>query len=212
MPIAWDEEEDEWLHRYYGEYTGPEIAKMLGRTVSSIKNRVNKLNIKLSPELKELRLKQGQFKKGSKPFNTGMKWDDFMPKESQKRSLATTFKKGQLPHNTKFDNAISVRKDKRGVPYQYIRISQANWQMLHVYVYKQHHGQVPEGYNVFFKNGNTMDVSIENLGLETNAENMKRNSIHNYPEEIKQTIRLLTKIKKIINGKEQHSGPTEPSI
>ena len=209
---TWDEEEEQFLKRYYFEKTAKEIAVLLGKTIASVKNRVHKLSITLPEAEREKRKFLNQFQSGQIPLNKGKKWDDFMSKEAQANARKTTFKKGNLPHNTKFDNAITIRNDKSGTPYQWIRIGLSNWQMLHVFNYTKNYGAVPEGFNVYFKNGDTMNCEPENLGLETRADNMKRNSIHNYPEEIKTTIKLLTKLKRIINGKEQNSRLTEPSV
>lgn len=53
-----------------------------------------------------------------------------------------------------------------------------------------------------------MNVVLENIELITNAELMKRNTIHNLPEELVDVIRLTgrvkRKIKKIDNGTEQN--------
>jgi hypothetical protein len=96
---------------------------------------------------------------------------------------------------------ITTRRDsKTKRVYKFIRISLGKWQMLHVYNWEQVHGKLPKGKILAFK-GSTDDCSIDNLILITRAENMKRNSIQRYPEEIKQTIRVLTKLKKTINGK-----------
>lgn len=119
MQIAWDEEEDEFLTRYYGEYTAPEIAKMLGRSVASIKNRVNKLNIKLSPELREQRMKQGQFKKGFVPSNKGKKLEDFMSPETIERLLDK-------------DDSIEVEKAKAIVKVSDAIVNTAKLQLQYV--------------------------------------------------------------------------------
>lgn len=55
---------------------------------------------------------------------------------------------------------------------------------------------------VTFRDRNPQNVVIENLELISRQEGMKRNSIQNYPKEVKSTIRLLSKLKKIINEKQ----------
>jgi hypothetical protein len=153
------------------------------------------------------RMKDGEFGKASRfqknhvSFNTGMKWDDFMTIQGKANSLRTTFKKGHLPKNTLHDGMITTRTDsKTKRTYKFIRIALGKWQMLHVYNWEQVNGKLPKDKILAFK-GSTDDCSLDNLILITRAENMKRNSIQRYPEEIKQTIRVLTKLKKTINGK-----------
>lgn len=68
------------------------------------------------------------------------------------------------------------------------------------YIWEKHYGKVPEGFNIVFRNGNSLDVKIENLECISNSELMRRNSIHNYPLEIKETIRLRNKITKQIKA------------
>ena len=69
------------------------------------------------------------------------------------------------------------------------------------YLWIKHYGLIPNGMIVRRKM-EAKEISIENLELITRAENARRNN--DYPTELKQTIRLLNKLKKQINGKEQN--------
>jgi len=76
--------------------------------------------------------------------------------------------------------------------------------MLHVVNWEAVHGLVPAGNIIVFKDRDTMNCDHTNLEMITLEENMRRNTIHNYPPEIKTTIRLLSKVnKKIRNAKKQ---------
>jgi hypothetical protein len=57
---------------------------------------------------------------------------------------------------------------------------------------------------VVFKDGNQLNCIIENLECISNAELMQRNTIHRFPAELKSTIRLVNKLKRNINAKEQN--------
>lgn len=48
---------------------------------------------------------------------------------------------------------------------------QQNWRQLHLLVWEEHHGPIPEGYRVIFKDGDRTNCSIENLAMVTMAEN-----------------------------------------
>ena len=112
----------------------------------------------------------GRFLPGHKPWNKNLKGLDIGGKE-------TRFKKGNLPHNTKHDGAISIRTDsKSGIPYKYIRIAKAKWVLLHRYVWEQYNGQIPKGYIIRFKDGDTLNCAISNLECISRRENMKRNT------------------------------------
>ncbi len=108
------------------------------------------------------------------------------------------FKKGNLPANTLYDGAITTRNDKRGIPQKYIRISLSKWQYLSNYNWEKANGPKPKGFNIVFKDKNTLNCEIENLEMISNAELMQRNTIQQYPEELQQTMRALGKLNKTI--------------
>ena len=136
---------------------------------------------------------QYRFPKGHIPANKGKKMSD----EIRQKVQHTFFKKGHLPGNTKHDGYISIRKDSNGRDYAHIRVSQGKFDLLHRHIWIQKFGPVPKGKIVAFKNGNTSD--FENLELITREENMKRNTIHNYPPDLQQAVKALNKLSKAIN-------------
>lgn len=144
--------------------------------------------------------KRYQFEKGHVPVNKGKK----MPDHIKERIKHTWFKKGNEPHNTKFDGYVSVRKDRNGSEYAHIRLSKGKFELLHRFIWIQHNGPIPPGHIVAFKNGNTSDFRLENLELITREQNMLRNTRHNYPPDLQQAIMALNKLKNTIKeyGKE----------
>jgi hypothetical protein len=57
-----------------------------------------------------------------------------------------------------------------------------------------------KGHIIVFRDKNTMNCKIENLEMITRGENLKRNWLHNYPDEIKTLIKTKNKlINKIKN-------------
>jgi hypothetical protein len=148
--------------------------------------------------------KASRFKKGHVSWNKDKSPKDYMPAESYDKIKTTQFKKGGLPPNTKHDGAISLRKDKSGVSYYFIRIAKAKWMALHVKIYQDAHGPIPKNHIIVFKDRNPLNVVLDNLECITREQNMHRNSFHRLTPEIKQTIKVLTKLKKTIrNGKKQ---------
>ena len=84
---------------------------------------------------------------------------------------------------------------------------------LHVKIYQDAYGPIPKNHIIVFKDRNTLNVTLENLECITRQENMQRNTLHRLAPEIKQTIRVLTKLKKTIkNGKKQDQRPKESSV
>ena len=114
----------------------------------------------------------GRFKKGHIPASKGKTWDEFMPKESQERSRATCYKKGNVPVDHKQVGTISIRSqhysgdhDKDRKVY-YIKVAEPNrWEPLHHHNWKKVHGDIPKNHVVAFVNGDSLDPRVENLEL-----------------------------------------------
>lgn len=109
----------------------------------------------------------GCFKKGQQSFNKGLKWDDFMSKESQNKSRATCFKKNSIPLNHR-----SVGSERINIyGYCEIKIKEPNkWELKHRYLYEKTYGKIPKGYKVIFKDGNKNNITIDNLALVSNEQ------------------------------------------
>jgi hypothetical protein len=173
----WTKEEVDLLISMYSDNSTESIAKKLNRPKHGVYHMAYKLKLRKSDSFlnseKSGRIqkgtdkgKDGRFKKGSKPWNTGIKGLQIGGTETQ-------FKKGSLPHNTKEDGAISIRIDKGGRDYKWIRVSLGKWEMLHVYTWKQHNGKVIHGHIITFKDGDRMNCSIENLRMITLKQHME---------------------------------------
>jgi len=123
--------------------------------------------------LKGIRVsKDTEFKKGHIPWNKGLK--GFRP------SRKTEFKKDHLPHNTKYDGCISLRKNvKRNYECYYIRINEGYWKELHRFLWERKNGKIPDGMLIRSKDGNSLNVSIDNFELIDRKENLKRNRNYN---------------------------------
>jgi hypothetical protein len=203
---------DEVIRRYPNEDTKV-IAADLNTTVEIVYRIVSRFNVKKTKEyLDNWKLsgrgrmieagKAHRFKKGHKSWNKDKSPKDYMPAESYDKIKTTQFKKGGSPPNTKHDGAISLRKDKSGVSYYFIRIAKAKWMALHVKIYQDAHGPIAKNHIIVFKDRNPLNVVLDNLECITREQNMHRNSFHRLSPEIKQTIKVLTKLKKTIkNGK-----------
>lgn len=153
-----------------------------------------------SPSFREGRFKEnsGRFKKGATPWNKGLKGFN-----QGGRNQETRFKKGHRPRNSLPVGTTRITKDG----YIEIKIEEGfrKWRLLHREVWKQHHGCYPPcGTALTFKDGNKLNTDISNLELKSRVELMKRNSFHNYPEEIKAVIQLRGVLKRKINDREKH--------
>lgn len=176
------------------------IAIHLNRSSTGIKCRIRQLGLEIPIEIREHRKKENQFKPGHKTFNKGLKHKDYLTKEQIEKTKLSQFKKGQKSHNALPLWTETIRIDSKKMQYFYIKVpNRKSMVQKHRWLWEQKHGKIKKGYNVVFKNGNTLDCQIENLECISDEELMSRNSIHNYPEEIKATIKLITKLNKKIN-------------
>ena len=200
----------------YADEDTKALSAELGISIDRIYRIATKLNLKKSKEyLDNWNLsgrgrmiesgKPYRFKKGHKSFNIGKNPKDYMKPEKYALMQRTQFKKGQKVHNEKHDGAISIRRDKTGVTYMYIRIAKGKWILYHQKIYQDAYGPIPKNHIIVFRDRNPLNVSLDNLECITRQENMHRNAIHRLPEEIKSTIRVLTKLKKTLkHGKKQN--------
>jgi len=196
------------IRDYYPNLPTRVLALATGLTEAQIYSRAQAMGVKKSPEFREQLLKAEakklmesgkahRFVKGQVPPNKGKK----MPPEVYEKVKPTMFSAGHKPHNTKHDGHISIRRDKNGRDYAHIRVREGVYKLLHRVIWEEHNGPIPDGYLVVFKNGDTMNCTLENLELITREENMKRNSIINkYPPELVQAIRLNGALKRRIKG------------
>lgn len=200
-------EDDAYLIENFSNKSNKELAEYLKASVSGISQRGSQLGLRKSEEL----IKQlghnlcihpasiaSRIKKGNIPPNKGLKMEDFMNPETLEKFTANQFKKGHKPHNTKYDGCERIDVDG----YVWVRISEKNWVQKHRLVWIEHFGQIPPGTNIQFLDGNRQNCAIENLYAISREEQMKENSILNYPPEIQTTFKLMGKINKIIKDQE----------
>lgn len=194
-----------YLRRFYSNGSTSIMAKRLKRPKSSLYNKAHILGIYKTKKylLKHASFQKGtqlgkvtQFQKGHVPDNKGKT----MSPEIREEVKHTFFKKGHKPKNTKTDGHISIRKDTRtGISYKYIRISEGIWELLQRYIWIQEHGEIPKGYNVVFKDGNSLNVTLENLELLSDSELLKKNYFYKYPKEIQRLIQIKGALTRQIN-------------
>lgn len=211
----WTKSELYIIKQKYAVTPTEQLARKLNRPVGAVYQAAGQLGLKrdksylveLAKNLAEAG-KANRFKKGQTPLNKGRKQTEYMSAEAIERTSATRFKKGSIPHNTKnADGIISIRKDKKGGLYQYIRLGLGKWELLQRVEWEKHNGKIPDQMIIVFKDGNALNCVIENLLMITRAEHLERNQDkHNkYDPETKTAIKLINKITKKVNnyGKQQ---------
>ena len=196
--LVWTEDMDAILRDNYPCKPTFEVAEILGLTTKQVLCRAKRLGLHKNPDIIAGIRENGMFLKGHVPFNKGMKQHEYMSEEVIQKTTATRFKKGQIPVNIKeigyerisVDGYVEVKTEKGFV-------------LKHRMIWEKHNGPIPKGHIVRFKNRNKLDIRIENLELVTCAQNMKDNTIHNYPPEIKTAMRRISKLKRMVKKYEQ---------
>lgn len=209
----WTKELEDKLIELYPNNLTQDIADRFQMKLYTIRNAAHRLGLKkdkawISKISRERVLDPNHggrkflFQKGSIPKNKGLKQSDFMSEECIQKSIKTRFKKGNIPKNVK--PLFSERITKDG----YIEIKvfennhpKSNYVLKHRWEWQKHNPQIKSNEVIIFKDGDKTNCNIKNLSVMLKSDNMKRNTLHNYPEELKKTIRLTSKIKKIINTK-----------
>lgn len=187
------------------------IADDLGLTYSQVSNRAHSMGLRKSDEFKMSNQsgrhnlieggKKFRFPKGHEPANKGKK----MPDEIYEKVKHSMFKKGNRPHNWKPDGSVVERIDKKtDIKYLYYKIKDSHWILYHHKIWQDADGPIPDKHIIRFKDGNQLNCDLSNLELISMVENVNRNSIRRFPEELQNVIILKAKLKKKINGKKQN--------
>lgn len=176
------------------------LSKKVKLSEGLIYRRLKIWGLEIPKEVKEKHSKNSSFKKGHKPFNTGKKQAEYMSPETIEKVRRTQFKKGSVPHNTKFDGHERITKDG----YIEVRIKQGDYRLKHLHEWEKINGKLPKGHCLWCLDGNRKNTSPENWKLISRIENMLNNSHVNYPKEIIPSLVMVSKInnkiKNIENG------------
>lgn len=203
-----------------------ELVKIFGREPRSIWNKAQSLGLHrsaaylASDEAKRLRKghKRGlksRFPKGNVPHNKGC---THRPGWAPGRMAANQFKKGHLGGNAKqllkpigaerlSRDGYLERKVNNDLPMQ------RRWRAVHLIEWEAINGPLPDGHCLCFRDGNTRHIALANLELVSRADRMRRNSIHNYPEPLKDVMRLRGKLARTIDKRQRRRAgtPTQKS-
>lgn len=205
--IKWTKELEDRLIKIYPNTLTQDIADEFNMSLTTIRNAAFRLGLKKDKEwIRENSkhnyqfnegAKKNQIKKGAVPPNKGKKQTEYMSKESIEKASKTRFKKGSTPHNTYEDWKEVLTKDSNGSFYWKIKVpGESRLIYKNIWLWEKNYGKIPNNHAVVFKDGNTENCVIDNLECISRAELMSRNTIHQYPEELKETIRLKNKIIK----------------
>lgn len=203
------------LVRRYPHEQSALIAKSIGCSVASVYNQANKYGLKKTPEFfaslasgrtlpGDARGAATRFKKGQDTWNKGLHF------VAGGRSVDTRFKPGHKPYKTQPVGSLRITKDgtlQRKVSEE-PGANSKRWRSVHELVWIQENGPVPAGHIVVFKTGRRSnkleEITLDAVECITLAENMRRNTIHRIPAELKSVIRLKAAITRQITERKKH--------
>lgn len=197
--MYWTANHDALLTTRYPDEKAGIIARDMGRTVHCVYARAKKLKLRKSAEFFASAASgrsngsigaATRFNKGGTSWNLGKKG-------LQIGGIETRFKPGQMPHNH-----MPVGSERIVDGYVWVKLAEPKtWKQKHYLVWKDAYGSYPQkGFLLAFRDGNQLNVALENLELFSKEEWMKRNTIHQYPEPLKEVIRLSAKLRRKLNA------------
>ena len=79
------------------------------------------------------------------------------------------------------------------------------WALKHRVIWEEANGPIPKGCNIQFRDGNKLNVKIENLYIISRSDQlMKQNAMYaRYPKEMQDVMRLKGAINRQIRRKEK---------
>ena len=135
----------------------------------------------------------GYFKKGSTPWNKGLK--------GYMGANKTSFKKGTIPPN---QVPIGIESITKG-GYIKVKVGEPNkWKLKQRYIYEQHYGEIPKDCNVIFADKNIRNFDINNLILVSKAEMLILNK-NKLIFEDKELTKVGVNIAKVIDKAKKRS-------
>ena len=193
--VYWNKQRVEWLRKNVPGRSRVEVLELWNKEHPEEQLTINQI----IGAMKNNHITNGRNTRFEKGHKSVYGW-----KKGQRPSIATEFKKGNKPHNQKPIGTISVRTDKNGIPYRWIKIDENKWEMYHRHIWKQSYGEVPNGMVITFKDGNQEHCEIDNLALITREENvaimhfgMTKNRTPEQFEAIKTITNIGFKIKEL---------------
>jgi len=137
----------------------------------------------------------GRFQEGHIPPNKGKKGI------SHPNSEKTQFRKGHNPHNKMPIGAITTKAD--GYLWKKIGEGSQEWKQLHLLLWEEANGPVPDGCLVSFKDCNKQNCVLDNLMLITKSEHsvMNKHGLRFSTPEHTETGLLIAKVKIAANPK-----------
>lgn len=208
--VYWSDADLARLKARYADMRTDRLALELGKTTDAVYRFATKLGLAKSaaylsgPECSlNKKGNAGSFKKGLVSFNKGKKGITYPG------CVATQFRKGERSGKAaEHYMPIGAERDIEG--QLWVKVADVpnvaytvNWKAWHVLVWERANGRpLPAGHVLRFGDNDHRNFDVANLELLSFADNMRRNTIHRYPPELRRVIRLQGKLTRAIENRE----------
>lgn len=205
----WTPEDKRKLAILYPDTPMPALMREFGCSRSSIYKQAVKLGVKRSKEYLlnsgrkikpgERRGKATEFRSGHEPWNKGLHVC------VGGNSIKTQFKKGRKPQT--WVKIGSERITKGGFIQRKVTDTgypPKDWQSLHRLIWQEHNGPIPKGQVITFQDGDKRNFDPGNLVCISQADNMRRNSVHKLPEALVEVVMAKARLQRQINKRMKH--------
>ena len=209
----WTDAERDLLRAHYADTPTADLAARMGRSVKTVYSVAYKLGLRKSGTYFAAGLggRAGDGRGTATRFQPGhVTWNKGTRYIAGGRSAETRFRAGRIPHTWQPVGTYRVRKDRSGGYLEQkmtdTRCTRRDWIAVHRMVWEAAHGPIPPNHVVAFRPGRKSivleEITLDALELVSRQEMIRRNTIHRYPLEIKQNMRLLGRLKSAVAKKE----------
>lgn len=215
----WTPTEIDMLRRLYPQHTSVGVARLLGRSQSSVHQKATALGIAKSPEFRAAltreRMRTGQqhpnivanrFKPGQQPWNKGVKGSTGLHPNCRVNHFQPGQMSGAAQHNYVPIGTLRITRDgilERKVTDDPSIKPARRWVAEARLVWEAAHGPIPRGHIVVFKPGqkttNPELITADRLECITRADNGRRNHPANKSPELAKLYQLKGAITRQVN-------------
>lgn len=217
-PTHWTPEQVSTLRKLYPDLTAETVAREIGRSLRSVHQKAAALGIGKSDAFKQSflsgriraahidpRMTATRFQPGLTPWNKGVKGSVGLHPNCR----PTQFKPGNKPQQQLPIGSYRISTSK-GLPRLEQKTSETpgsphlRWTPVSRMVWERHHGPVPKGHIVIFKEAKLATTDLQSITVDkliciSRAENARRNHAYTRYPEVARLIQLKGAIARQVN-------------
>ena len=174
----WTRWEVDFLVKNYATRTSDDIAGWVHRSPGAVQSKAFCLGLRKSDDFMAEHTSRGWYKPGHRSHNKGRSQSEWMSEQGREISARTQFQPGtQRPNSPTFRQpGYECVRNEKGVKIIWIKPFDGRRMMpKHRWLWEQAHGAIPKGYNVQFKDGDTLNCVLDNLYLISRREQVRKN-------------------------------------